>query len=94
MVSELGLPLFGHCTTFPHETEFHSADPRLVEVGRLVVGRGYRRRRDDVVCGVHDASDPTSPDPRQGERRVGEDAFMTVLKALYQATNGAARRTG
>ena len=88
MVSELGLPLFGHCTSFPHETEFHSTNPRLVEVGRLVVGRGYRRRRNDVVCGVHDASKSDHVlDPRQGERRsVGEDAFMTVLKALYQAT--------
>ena len=48
-VSAMGLPLFDHCTSFPHETEFHRANPRLVEVGRLVVGRRYRRRRNDVV---------------------------------------------
>jgi N-acyl amino acid synthase of PEP-CTERM/exosortase system len=87
-VSEMGLPLFEHCTSFPHETEFNGANPRLLEVGRLVVGRGYRRRRNDVVCGADSVStsDPLT-DSRQGERRcVGEDAFMTVLKALYQAT--------
>jgi N-acyl amino acid synthase of PEP-CTERM/exosortase system len=91
-VSEMGLPLFGHCTSFPHETEFHRSNPRLLEVGRLVVGRGYRRRRNDVVCGANNAS-TSCPirDPRLGERRrVGEDAFMTILNALYRAT----RRSG
>lgn len=87
-VSAMGLPLFEHCTSFPHETEFHSANPRLVEVGRLVVGRGYRRRRNDVVGGANSVSKSNRiTDSRQGERRsVGEDAFMTVLRALYQAT--------
>jgi N-acyl amino acid synthase of PEP-CTERM/exosortase system len=87
-VSELGLPLFDHCTSFPHETEFHRANHRLVEVGRLIVSRRYRRRRNDVVCGADNLPKPDhTADSRHGERRsVGTDAFMTVLKALYQAT--------
>jgi N-acyl amino acid synthase of PEP-CTERM/exosortase system len=86
-VSEIGLPLFDHCTSFPHETEFHRANPRLVEVGRLVVGRRYRRRRNDAVCGVEKVSKPAHiTEPHRGERRVGEDPFMTVLHALYQET--------
>jgi N-acyl amino acid synthase of PEP-CTERM/exosortase system len=87
-VSASGLPLFDHCTPFPHETEFHRTNPRLLEVGRLVVGQGYRRRRHDVESGAGNASKPDrTTDSRQGERRcVGEDAFMTVLEALYQAT--------
>jgi N-acyl amino acid synthase of PEP-CTERM/exosortase system len=87
-VSGLGLPLFRHCTAFPHETEFHGANPRLVEVGRLVVGQSYRRRRNDVVSVTANGSKSDRiTDSRHGERRsVGNDAFMTVLEALYQAT--------
>ena len=48
-VTAKGLPLFDHCAPFPHETEFHRANPRLVEVGRLIVSRSYRRRRTDVT---------------------------------------------
>ena len=86
-VTEMGLPLFDHCTAFAHETEFHRANPRLLEVGRLVVGRNYRRRRRDVVCGAENAKSGHITEYHGAERRrVGEDAFLTVLKALYQAT--------
>ena len=87
-VSEMGLPLFDHCTAFAHETEFHTANPRLVEVGRLVVGRSYRRHRHQGVGGVEQVSKSgRSREDYSGEqRRVGEDPFMTVLEALYQET--------
>lgn len=88
-VGAMGLPLFDHCTSFPHETEFHRANPRLVEVGRLVVGRRHRRGGRDVVSGA----EPVRTSPRATEdgggserRRVGEDAFMTVLKTLHDET--------
>ena len=69
--SEMGFPLFRHCRTFPHETEFHGRNTRLVEVGRLAVSRSYTRP-DDGLDGA-------------GERRRGrEDVFLTLLKALYQ----------
>ena len=87
-VSAKGLPLFDHCTSFPHEIEFHRANPQLVEVGRLVVGRGHRRSRNHVVSGKENVSkSATMMDyGRVERRRVGEDAFMTVLKALYDET--------
>lgn len=87
-VGAMGLPLFDHCTSFPHETEFHRANPRLVEVGRLVVGRGYRRRENDLLRSVEHVSTPghiTAYDCEE-QRSVGEDAFMTVLKTLYEET--------
>ena len=71
--SRMGLPLFRHCTTFPHEAEFHGRNTRLVEVGRLAVSRSYKRP-DDGRDGA-------------GTRRRGrEDVFLTLLKALYQQT--------
>jgi len=85
--SEIGLPLFDHCRAFAHETEFHGGNPRLLEVGRLVVGRNYRRRRGDVVSGVAKAkSGPATAYHGAERRRVGEDAFMTIQKALYEET--------
>ena len=82
------VPVFGVETEARLLTEFHRANHRLVEVGRLIVGRRYRRRRNDVVCGADHLSKPDHiTDSRQGERRTaGTDAFMTVLKALYHAT--------
>ena len=82
--SAMGLPLFDRCTVFPHEGEFHRANPRLVEVGRLVVGQRYRRPVRDVACSLESVSEPGPV--KGGRRRVGETAYMTVLKALYQAT--------
>ncbi len=87
-VTEMGLPLFAHCTPFPHETAFNGANSAMVEVGRLVVDRRYRRRRGDVVGGAEDGSRSGTPTEYRGEerRRVGEDACLTTLKALYHET--------
>ncbi|MEO8075082.1 MAG: PEP-CTERM/exosortase system-associated acyltransferase [Acidobacteriota bacterium] len=87
-VSHLGLPLFDHCTSFPHETEFHRGNPRLVEVGRLVIAAGYRRHRDQVACDAETVSRSVrvADYQRAKHRRVGDDVFMTVLKALYEET--------
>jgi len=86
--SEMGLPVFEYCTPFPHETEFHPANPRLVEVGRLVLDRRFLRRRRLAMSGLA----TTSPRYRtrgfrgREHRRVGTDVLMTVLAALYQET--------
>jgi phenylacetate-CoA ligase len=87
-VSEIGLPLFRHCTTFPHEMAFDPANTRMVEVGRLSVSRTYRRRADDDAYDVKKASQSGgAPKNPGGERRRGRaDVFLTLLKALYQAT--------
>jgi len=87
-VTEMGLPLFDHCTSFPHETQFHRANAGLVEVGRLVVGQRYRRRRGDLGGGVENAPSPSHIAEYRGEerRRIGEDACTTTLKALYNET--------
>jgi len=85
--SALGLPIFDRCTAFPHEGEFHRDNPRLVELGRLIVGKRYRRPVRDVACNLESVSE-TGPvkDHHRGRRRAGETAYMTLLKALYQAT--------
>jgi N-acyl amino acid synthase of PEP-CTERM/exosortase system len=90
--SETGLPVFAYCTPFPHETEFHPANPLLVEVGRLAVDRRFLRRRRDAMSGAATTSPPTRTRGfrGRGQRRVGTDVLMTVLAALYQET----RRTG
>src|SRR5260370_2326851 len=54
--SELGLPLFRHCTTFPHQTAIDQTNPRIVEIGRLAVGRSYPRRAADDSYGVTNPS--------------------------------------
>lgn len=86
--SATSLPLFDHCTSFPHETEFTRGNPRLVEVGRLVVDRRYRRRENDVLRNAGNSSTPGHISAYDGRerRRVGEDVFMTVLQILYEET--------
>ncbi len=86
--SELGLPLFAHCTIFPDQTEFHPDNDRLVEVGRLAVSRSYRRRRSDGAADASGAGRPLRSAHYRGiERRHGSDeVFLVVLKALYQAS--------
>src|ERR1700732_5361152 len=85
-ISEIGLPLFRHCTTFPQEWEGHAAPQRLVEVGRLSVSRTYRRRAEDDSYGVKNAvpSGGTATNRRAERRRGREDVLLTLLKALYQ----------
>jgi N-acyl amino acid synthase of PEP-CTERM/exosortase system len=86
-VSDIGLPLFRHCTTFPHETELHPANPHVVEVGRLIVNRIYRRRLHDDPYGVNHAPPAGGTVNRVEERRRGrEDVLQTLMKAVYQAT--------
>ena len=87
-VSELGLPLFRHCTMFPGEMDRQPGHRSVVEVGRLAVSRSYRRRADDHASLSQTAS-PSGGAARTGhaeERRGGADVLVTVLKALYQAT--------
>jgi phenylacetate-CoA ligase len=86
-VSELGLPLFHHCKTFPDEMAKHPPSTRLVEVGRLSVSRSYRRRADDDEYGVTKPLAPgQAPNRRAEMRRARDGVFPTLLKALYQAT--------
>ena len=87
-VSELGLPLFRHCTTFPHEMDRQPEYRCLVEVGRLAVSRTYRRRVDDHPS-VGKTASPSGGTARNGQvdrASPAADVFVTVLKALYQAT--------
>jgi phenylacetate-CoA ligase len=87
-VSEIGLPLFHHCTTFLQETEFHTANTRIVEIGRLAVSRTYARHARDISCGVKNASLPGGfARNRQEDRwRDRKDLLLTLMKAMYQAT--------
>jgi N-acyl amino acid synthase of PEP-CTERM/exosortase system len=87
-VSTIGLPIFHHCTTFPHERAFSHANTHIVEVGRLAVSRTYRRRAGDAWYGTVHAprSDDTTTDRREQRRRGQNEVCLTLLKALYQAT--------
>jgi N-acyl amino acid synthase of PEP-CTERM/exosortase system len=66
-----GLPLFQHCKIFAEETELLDPDNTVVEVSRLSMSRGYRRRQLGSL-----------PERRD----VRRDVFLTLLKAIYQAT--------
>jgi N-acyl amino acid synthase of PEP-CTERM/exosortase system len=86
----IGLPVFEHCEIYPHETAFHAANPRLVEVGRLSVSRGYRRRSDNLMDGGQAAVAALGSAYRGVDRRRRhDDVFLTLLKALYQASKRA-----
>src|SRR6185295_9517906 len=66
-----GLPLFQHCKIFAEETELLDPDNTVVEISRLSMSRGYRRWHQNG--------------PRE-RRHVRRDVFLTLLKAIYQAT--------
>lgn len=66
-----GLPLFQHCRIFADETELLDPDSTVVEISRLAMSRACRRRLRDGL-----------PERRDVRREV----FLTLLKAIYQAT--------
>jgi N-acyl amino acid synthase of PEP-CTERM/exosortase system len=66
-----GFPLFRHCRIFADETELIEPDNNVVEISRLSMSRRYRRRPVDGV-----------PERRDVRRQ----AFLTLLKGIYQAT--------
>jgi N-acyl amino acid synthase of PEP-CTERM/exosortase system len=66
-----GLPLFHHCRIFADETELLDPDNNVVEISRLAMSRRYRRRPQNGV-----------PERRDVRRQ----AFLTLLKGIYQAT--------
>jgi len=83
--SDIGLPIFEHCALYPEHASFNAANPRLVEVGRLSVSRFYRRRRTDDLrlAGADEGFGPAD------RRRRQDDVFLTLLKAMYQASKRA-----
>ena len=66
-----GLPLFQHCKIFAEETELLDPDNTVVEISRLSMSRGYRRRQ------LHSLPE---------RRDVRRDVFLALAKAVYQAT--------
>jgi N-acyl amino acid synthase of PEP-CTERM/exosortase system len=66
-----GLPLFQHCKIFAEETELLDPDNTVVEISRLSISRGYRRRQQD---GTNE------------RRHIRRDVLLALLKAIYQAT--------
>jgi N-acyl amino acid synthase of PEP-CTERM/exosortase system len=66
-----GLPLFQHCRIFADETELLDPDNNVVEISRLSMSRRYRRRPHDGV-----------PERRD----VRREAFLMLLRGIYQAT--------
>jgi N-acyl amino acid synthase of PEP-CTERM/exosortase system len=66
-----GLPLFQHCRIFADEAELLDPDNNVVEISRLSMSRRYRRRPQDGV-----------PERRD----VRREAFLMLLRGIYQAT--------
>ena len=95
-ISEIGLPLFRHCTTFPDEMERHPPTTRLVEVGRLSVSRSYRRRTDDDAYGVTTVSpsDSAAEPPRGAGAASATVCSRRCSRRCIRRPNGSARRTG
>lgn len=84
--SALGLPLFRHCSLFPHES-CDPDNPRLVEIGRLSVSRHYRRRQLDDSSATSGVSRTSRADNYRGDRRRHRDEiFLSMTKALYHET--------
>jgi N-acyl amino acid synthase of PEP-CTERM/exosortase system len=89
-VTDAGLPLLRHCTIYPAKADLFGSRDRVVEVSRMAVSRHYSRRRDDGFYGVPEQSGAVLiPAVRGRERRhvnAGGLVFLTLLKAVYQAT--------
>jgi N-acyl amino acid synthase of PEP-CTERM/exosortase system len=65
------LPLFRHCEVFAQERDILAPPNTVVEISRLAMSRRYRQRGEVRV-----------PERRDVRREV----FLTLLKAIYQAT--------
>jgi N-acyl amino acid synthase of PEP-CTERM/exosortase system len=85
--NNMGLPVFLHCTLFPHETVLADVGSTVVEVSRVCISRRYNRRRADPLFGA-----PENPEsdahasPAFERRKAHSDVFATLVKALYHAT--------
>jgi N-acyl amino acid synthase of PEP-CTERM/exosortase system len=85
--SEAGFPLLRHCTISPQETALFESGHALVELSRLCVSRRYNRRAVDGFCGAGADGAASAPPEGSGERRDGRgELFLSVMKAMYQAT--------
>ena len=80
------MPLFRHCTLFPHVTTFDQPENHVVEVSRVSISRDYARRRGDPPF---DAAVGSSDRRRRGGRRARANAvqhraqpFITLVKAI------------
>jgi len=81
-----GLPLFRHCTVFPHTMTGNEAGNTMVEISRVCISRPYARRRADVSVDVPEALEPDEPPIPAHERRHRDDVFIALIKATYQAS--------
>lgn len=86
-----GLPLFHHCTLFPHVTALKEFGNTVVEVSRVSISRHYARRRDDPPCGaavVSGADARASASPAVERRQRHAEPFLTLLKAVIYGAKG------
>jgi len=83
--SDLGLPLFRHCSIFPEHAGV-CGEPAVLEVSRLSVSRHYSRRQTDGAYGVHEREAAGRVLVRNKRRRIDGEVFLAVTKGLYQAS--------
>jgi N-acyl amino acid synthase of PEP-CTERM/exosortase system len=87
MPSSAGLPLLRHCALYPFEAGVLSEPGNtVVELSRVCVNRLPNRRRGEQGLSASDAlmSGGHSVASRPG--RDSNDAFLTLIKGMYQAT--------
>jgi N-acyl amino acid synthase of PEP-CTERM/exosortase system len=85
--TSLGLPVFLHCTLFPHETVVAEVGSTVVEVSRVCISRRYHRRRaDPLFAPPEDLESDVHATPAYERRNARCDVFATLVKALYHAT--------
>lgn len=80
-----GLPLFSHCTIFPHVSTLSEPGNMVVEVSRVSISRHYSRRRDDPPfnAGVGAIDESAAAAARWRQRRQHRaEPFITLLRAV------------
>jgi N-acyl amino acid synthase of PEP-CTERM/exosortase system len=80
-----GLPLFRHCTLFPHVTTFDQPENHVVEVSRVSISRYYARRRGDppfdaAVGAINDVGVAAARLRQRVQHRA--QPFITLVKAI------------
>ena len=78
-----GLPLFRYCTLFPHETTLANPENTVVELSRVCVLRRASRPTRSTEVTQEERAYLRLPSSRT---RESSDAFLTLIKAMYQAT--------
>jgi N-acyl amino acid synthase of PEP-CTERM/exosortase system len=81
------LPMFRHCTLFPHVRTLDEPGCVVVEVSRVSISRDYARRRDEIHP---PPTEPATAAARASQRRRRRtEPFLTLVKSILQGAKRA-----